>query len=116
MKWSAASTEKDLAGFDVLVTVLDPEVVEIAQSAEIVYREIRARGLKTLFDDRKQPATGKLAEARGLGVPIQIDVGAQGLAKGVVDLLVAQTGKAREVLLENIADETLEVVRELKRR
>lgn len=116
MKWSAAANEKDLAGFDVLVTTLNPEVVEIAQSAEIVYREIRARGLRTLFDDRSGPAAGKLADALGLGVPIQINVGADGLSRGVVDLVVAQTAKTHQVPLEEIADKTLEVVRELKRK
>lgn len=116
MKWSAARHESDTAGFDVLITVLNPEVVEIAQSAEIVYREIRARGLKALFDDRQEPVATRLAEAQSLGVPIRIEVGADGLKSGVVNMVIAQTGKSQNVLLEDIADKTLEVVRELKRQ
>jgi len=121
MKWSKLHSEgvlwpPDLTSYEVLVCLLEPSADEIAQSAEIVYRELRARGLKVLFDDLAAVSGARaLGGVEGPGLPVQINVGGQELERGEVELIIHSTRQSRSAPLEDVADLTLEVVRELKR-
>ncbi len=120
MKWSKLNAEgaewpPKLADYEVLVCLLEPSAVEIAQSAEIVYRELRARGLKVLFDDLAAESAARATGAVTPGVPVQINVGGRELERGAVELITHSARQSRATPLEDVADLTLEVVRELKR-
>lgn len=119
MKWTKLSAidcgQIDLTPYHVLVCLLDPGEPEVAQSAEIVCRELAARGLRALFDERELAPEAKLKEATRLGLPTQINVSSHGLERGAVELVTHSAKGPRSVPLEDVAEITSEVLSELKR-
>ncbi len=81
------------------VAILDLKAGDSATGAacEDLYRQLSARGLDVLLDDRDERAGGKFATADLIGAPWQILVGPKGLANGQVELKRRATGE-RELL------------------
>ena len=74
------------ASFTVLLLALDTSDVEVLQSAEIIYRDLKMHGLNVVFDDRNESAVVKLKDAELLGLPIRVTIGACGLQRGEVEV------------------------------
>ncbi len=55
-------------------------------ACEQLYRELTAKGIEVLYDDRDERAGGKFATADLIGVPWQVQVGPRGLAEGKVEV------------------------------
>ena len=55
------------------------------EQAERICQELTDRGVDVLYDDRDVSPGVKFADADLVGVPVQIVVGAKGLAKGIVE-------------------------------
>jgi prolyl-tRNA synthetase len=51
-----------------------------------LYRDLTAKGVEVLYDDRDERAGGKFATADLIGIPWQVLVGPKGLAEGKVEL------------------------------
>lgn len=81
------------------VAILDLKAGDSATGAacEDLYRQLSARGLDVLLDDRDERAGGKFATADLIGAPWQVLVGPKGLANGQVELKRRATGE-RELL------------------
>jgi prolyl-tRNA synthetase len=91
-----------LAPYDVhLVSVpgRGEQAAAVVAEAERWYDELRSRGLEVLYDDRDVSPGVKFADADLLGMPVQVIVGAKGLAKGVVERKRRATGEREEVAL-----------------
>ena len=90
MKWSKIPNLIDdvpsAASFTVLLVAVDTSDVEVLQSAEIIYRDLKMHGLTVLFDDRNENAVKKLKDAELLGRPIRLTIGADGLQNGEVEV------------------------------
>jgi prolyl-tRNA synthetase len=67
------------------------------EACALLYKALSTRGLDVLYDDRDERAGAKFATADIIGVPWQVLVGPQGLAKGKVELKRRATGE-RELL------------------
>src|SRR5262245_1577913 len=88
--WPAA-----VAPFDVHLLVLPGKgdaAADVLAQAGRLYDDLRAAGLEVLFDDRDASPGVKFADADLVGVPVQLVVGAKGLAKGVVERKDRTTG------------------------
>ena len=90
MKWSKLDADEslaDLGKIEVLITIEegDFEDIEVLQSAEIIYRDLLARGLEVVFDDRA-PFTLREEEIdrtiETLDIPLRIEISAFGLKNG----------------------------------
>jgi prolyl-tRNA synthetase len=79
IKWPMA-----LAPFHVEIVTAGKEP-ELASAAEQIERELEARGIEVLYDDRDERAGGKFKDADLLGVPLRVTVGKRGLAEGKVE-------------------------------
>jgi prolyl-tRNA synthetase len=93
--WPAA-----LAPYDVqLVSVpgRGEAAADVIQTADRMYEELTGRGLAVLYDDRDVSPGVKFADADLLGMPLQIVVGAKGLARGVVERKDRATGTRDEI-------------------
>ncbi len=55
-------------------------------ACEQLYRDLTAKGVEVLYDDRDERAGGKFATADLIGIPWQILVGPKGLAQGKVEV------------------------------
>ncbi len=75
-----------IAPYEVLViplNVTDPETME---TAERTYRELQARGVDVLMDDRDARAGVKFKDADLIGIPLRVVIGGKGLKEGQVEV------------------------------
>ena len=66
-------------------------------ACEGLYRELVAKGLDPLYDDRDERAGAKFATMDLIGLPWRITVGPRGLANGKVELTSRRTGESEEL-------------------
>jgi prolyl-tRNA synthetase len=69
----------------------------VIETADRMYEELTERGLAVLYDDRDVSPGVKFADADLLGMPVQLVVGAKGLARGVVERKDRATGTRDEL-------------------
>jgi prolyl-tRNA synthetase len=104
-----------IAPFQVHMVVLDPDNIEVMQSAEIIYRDLKSRGLDVMMDDRTERPGVKFKDADLLGMPVRMNIGARGLQGGEVELINRRTKEMEKVKLEDAVDKAGELVRVLSR-
>ncbi|MFM7060547.1 MAG: proline--tRNA ligase [Actinomycetes bacterium] len=94
-----------IAPYDVHLVVLPGRgdaAAGVVDAAERLYRELQAAGVSVLLDDRDASPGVKFADADLLGMPVQITVGAKGLARGVAERKVRRTGDRDELAIEAV--------------
>ncbi|MEM9159654.1 MAG: proline--tRNA ligase [Verrucomicrobiota bacterium] len=75
-----------VAPYQVVVTVLDPDVEEAANLAKEVGEAAEEEGAKVLIDDRPERPGVKFKDADLIGIPLRITIGGRGLKNGVVEM------------------------------
>ncbi|HEX2736992.1 MAG TPA: proline--tRNA ligase [Acidimicrobiia bacterium] len=98
--WPAA-----LAPYDVHVVELPGKgdtTGEVTQAAARVVDELEAAGLSVLYDDRDARPGVKFADADLLGMPVQLTIGAKGLARNIVERKVRASGARDEIPLDGV--------------
>ena len=75
-----------VAPFKVAILNLKQGAAETDAACEQLYRDLTAKGVEVLYDDRDERAGGKFATADLIGIPWQVLVGPKGLAEGKVEL------------------------------
>ncbi len=112
MKWSQYPESVEGGNFDTLVVALEPEDVEVLQSAEIIYRELRARGYKVLFDDRPLAAQVKRDDRGRFPNGWAVEIGHEGLSRdGCAELVELASGASESVRLEEVVEKLEEKCR-----
>jgi prolyl-tRNA synthetase len=66
-------------------------------ACEQIYRELAAKGVEVLYDDRDDRAGAKFATADLIGIPWQVMVGPRGLAEGKVEVK-GRSGGEKELM------------------
>ena len=102
-----------LAPFEVHIVVLDPDKPEVMQAAEIIYRDLRHRGLESFMDDRIERPGVKFKDADLLGMPIRLNIGGRGLQNGEVEMIDRRTKEMRKLKVEDAVEKTVEFFREI---
>ncbi|GIU87312.1 MAG: proline--tRNA ligase [Acidimicrobiia bacterium] len=95
-----------LAPYDVHLVAVPgrgEQAAAVTAAAEGLYAELRALGVDVLFDDREASPGVKFADADLLGMPVQVVVGAKGVARGVVERKHRATGERDELPLAGAA-------------
>lgn len=72
----------------------DPSV---DSACEALYRELTAKGLDVLYDDRDERAGAKFATMDLIGLPWRLTVGPRGLQNNQVELTSRRTGQSEEL-------------------
>ena len=89
--------------------VKDPEV------GESLYKQLTSQGIEVLYDDRKESAGVKFADADLVGLPIRITIGNRSLKEGKVEVkLRSNLEETLSFDLDNIAGEIKELIEKLK--
>jgi prolyl-tRNA synthetase len=104
---------KALAPFDVHLVTLGKPGEEPREVADGLYRELRAIGLETLYDDRSASAGEKFADAELLGCPLRLTVGKRGVESCEVEAQVRRGREKRTLPLDGAAQAAAELWREL---
>ena len=86
-----------VAPFKVGIVNLKQGDAEADAACEALYKELEAKGLEPLYDDRNERAGGKFATMDLIGLPWRITVGPRGLKNGVVELTSRRTGESEEL-------------------
>jgi len=100
MMWPVA-----LAPYDVHLIALagrGDQAEKVTSEADRLYEALTDRGMDVLYDDREASPGVKFADADLLGMPVQLVVGAKGLARGIVERKVRATGERDEVSLGDV--------------
>ncbi len=69
----------------------------VDSACEALYRELTARGLEVLYDDRDERAGAKFATMDLIGLPWRITVGPRGLQANKVEVTSRRTGESEEL-------------------
>ncbi len=93
-----------LAPFDVLLLHLDTKNAEACAAVDTLQAELEGMGLEVLVDDREERPGVKFKDADLLGIPMQLCLGAKGLARGVVEAKNRKTGEKIEISLESFKE------------
>ena len=75
-----------VAPFKVAILNLKQGAAETDAACGELYRDLTAKGVEVLYDDREERAGGKFATADLIGIPWQVLVGPKGLAEGKVEV------------------------------
>ena len=86
-----------VAPFKVAILNLKQGAAETDAACGELYRDLTAKGVEVLYDDRDERAGGKFATADLIGIPWQVLVGPKGLAEGKVEVKNRASG-SRETM------------------
>jgi prolyl-tRNA synthetase len=78
------------------------QAASVVAEAERLYEALEAAGVAVLFDDRDASPGVKFADADLVGVPVQVIVGAKGIARGVVERKLRASGTRDEIPLADV--------------
>lgn len=98
---------KNVAPFDVIVTVTNIKQENLLATGETIYRNLREKGFEVLLDDRDERAGVKFKDADLIGIPFRINVGKKA-DEGIVELVKRETKEIEEVKISEIVEKLLD--------
>jgi prolyl-tRNA synthetase len=75
-----------VAPFQVIITLLDPAVPEVAELGRSIARAAEEAGADVLIDDREERPGIKFKDADLIGIPLRITIGGKGLKEGIIEV------------------------------
>ncbi|MGN0907590.1 MAG: proline--tRNA ligase, partial [Bullifex sp.] len=90
-------------------------LVKDNQIGEDLYKELSDAGIDVLYDDRKESAGVKFADADIIGVPIRITIGNRSLKEGKVEVKIRETDEVTSFLLSDLTDEVKATIARLQK-
>jgi prolyl-tRNA synthetase len=100
---------RSIAPFDVEILPLNMNEGKTAEVAEKLYRDLTARGLDVLLDDRDERAGVKFKDADLIGIPSQVIIGEKNLKDGLAEI---KDRKTKEIVKVKVADVVEKIIRE----
>jgi len=92
---------KELAPFDVVVTITNMKQDELREAGEKLYAELQRAGLDVLLDDRDERAGVKFKDADLIGIPYRVTIGKK-VADGMVELFDRRAKKSEDVKIGDV--------------
>ncbi|MFC4910855.1 proline--tRNA ligase [Actinomadura gamaensis] len=86
-----------VAPFAVAVVPAQTDDPEVGETAERLYRDLRAAGVDAVIDDRPERAGVKFRDIELTGIPHRLTVGRRSLAEGVVEHTVRATSETAKL-------------------
>ena len=103
-----------IAPFEVLVTCVNQDEKEVAQTAEKIYQQLLDNNIDVLLDDRQLRGGVKFKDADLIGIPVRVTVGRKSVAEGNVEIKLRRESQSQKVSVKEAADKTIELVNSLK--
>jgi prolyl-tRNA synthetase len=101
---------REIAPADVHLVATGKDAVPFDKAEEIA-AELEARGLRVLFDDRRDTSPGvKFKDAELIGIPTIVVVG-KGLVEGVIEVRDRKSGERSDVPVADVVDSILTACR-----
>jgi prolyl-tRNA synthetase len=99
-----------LAPMQVILLNLGLKDAEITEAAESLYKDLQAKGVEVLLDDRDERPGFKFKDADLLGIPLRVTVGKSLTKNGVVELRHRKDGTTEELVPEIVTERVLEII------
>jgi len=103
-----------IAPFEVLVTCVNQDEADVANTAEDIYEHLRGRGVDVLLDDRPLRSGVKFKDADLIGIPVRITVGRRSVAEGKVEIKLRGESQSQNVPITQAAEKSIEILNMLK--
>jgi len=103
-----------IAPFEVIVTCVNQEEPQVAQTSEKIYQQLLDRGIDVLLDDRPLRGGAKFKDADLIGIPIRVTVGKKSLADGNAEIKLRKESQSQKVPAEKAPDKVIQLVDLLK--
>ncbi len=95
---------KSIAPFDVELIPLNMNDPKTVETAEALYRDMRADRIDVLMDDREERAGVKFKDADLIGIPVQVVIGEKTLKEGLVEIKDRKTKETVKVKVEEVLE------------
>ena len=79
-------------------------MAESGEKAEALYKDLQAKGVEVLYDDRGEKAGFMFSDADLLGVPFRVIVSPKTLANGMVEFRTRASRDSEMIPVEQAAD------------
>ena len=99
-----------IAPYQVLITLLDPDMTEAADLAKAIGVAAELAGADVLVDDRDGRPGGKFKDADLIGFPLRITIGGRGLKEGVVEVKWRHESEVTKVPVTEVASHVADLV------
>jgi len=114
-----AEEYSDDAGLKLPITVAPYQVhlislVKDNAIGEKIYKELEDAGIDVLYDDRKESAGVKFADADLIGIPLRLTIGNRSLKEGKVEVKVRGNDESLSFLVEDLVDEVKNEIKKLE--
>lgn len=93
---------KSIAPFDVELIPLNMNDALTVETAEALYKELKANKIDVLMDDREERAGVKFKDADLIGIPTQIVIGEKTLKEGLVEIKDRRTKETMKVTIGEV--------------
>lgn len=80
-------------------------LIKDAELADSIYDKLIAEGIEVLYDDRKESAGVKFADADLIGVPLRITLGNKSIKEGKVEVRIRSNGEVTSYSLDTMIDD-----------
>ncbi len=104
-----------LAPTQVVIVPIPKPLPELAEAAEKIAADLRARGVRVKIDNDDQNRPGyKFAEYEKLGIPVRLGLGARDLAAGTIEVARRDTKEKSSVPVEGLADHLVTLLNDIQ--
>ena len=90
-----------VAPFHVVVTVINHKKEEQMALGEQIYKDLKAKGIEVILDDRTERAGVKFKDAELMGIPIRINVGKHA-SEGQVEFKLRKDGTMQDAKVDEL--------------
>ncbi len=101
---------KNIAPYQVLIVMIDSKDSQSQEIAEALSKELFAKNIDVLVDDRADSAGVKFNDADLVGIPLRVVLGPKNLKSGKAEIKLRKSG---ELLLVGLSELAPEVLRQL---
>ncbi len=102
-----------IAPYQVEILVLNMQHAESVSLAEQLIKDLEARGVEVLLDDRDERPGVKFKDADLLGLPVRVNIGERGLGKGIIEIKVRKSPDLKTAPVAEASQAVLACVDEL---
>ena len=100
-----------LAPYEVHVCLLDPQKPKALSLCEKLEEALKEKGASLWIDDREERPGVKFKDADLLGMPLRINIGARGLEKGELEVVVRKTKEVIKMAPDQLVSPCVEAFR-----
>jgi prolyl-tRNA synthetase len=99
---------RSIAPFEVILTAANMDEEQVVSASEKLYKEMCARSIDVLFDDRAVRPGVKFKDADLIGIPCRVTVGKRKLEEGKAEIFERSTKQIQDVNLQGVVPSLLE--------